>query len=176
MEPTQKSNKLISIIIGAVVIAVVAIIGFFGAKKPAVNTDKSTDKESTKDFDNDEDEGDDDDDIKGTQTAPAVTDPITTTYKDGVYTANGTYMSPGGPDSLDVTLTIKDGIVTASALKLYAGDDTSAKIMSMFEQNYTQYVVGQKLSTLNVGKVSKSSLTPIGFNDAVSKIRTQAKI
>lgn len=158
MEPTQKSNKLIGIIIGALVVAGLGLLSFFGMEK---------------------NEGMDDDDKlpeNAQQTSQATTDAPTTVYKDGTYTASGTYMSPGGADSLDVTLTIKDGIITNSSTVMHPGDDTSAKIMKMFEGSYQSYVVGKSLATLNIGKVSKSSLTPIGFNDAVAKIRVQAKI
>jgi hypothetical protein len=36
-------------------------------------------------------------------------------------------------------------------------------------------VVGKNIDEVNLGKVSGSSLTPIGFNNAIEDIRSQAK-
>ena len=96
-------------------------------------------------------------------------------YKNGTYTATGSYMSPGGYDQLGVTITVKNDVVTDTSVQLMAGDHTSSRYQQMFADNYKQYVVGQNLSGLNVGKVSRSSLTPEGFNDALNQIRSQAK-
>jgi hypothetical protein len=97
-------------------------------------------------------------------------------YKNGTYTAVGSYMSPGGLDKIGVTLTINNGLVTDSSVQLMPGDNTSAKYEQIFADNYKQYVIGQNIATLNVGKVSRSSLTPKGFNDALNNIRAQAKV
>ncbi len=37
-----------------------------------------------------------------------------TTFKDGTYTQEGIYISPGGEEKIGVKLTIKDGVVTHS--------------------------------------------------------------
>lgn len=97
-------------------------------------------------------------------------------YKNGTYTAIGSYMSPGGYDQIGVTLTIKNDLVTNSSVNLMPGDNTSARYQQTFADNYQQYVVGQNISGLNLGKISRSSLTPQGFNDALNQIRSQAKV
>ncbi|MEI6659961.1 MAG: hypothetical protein WCK91_00885 [bacterium] len=108
-----------------------------------------------------------------------VTTPVdtkkTSIYKDGTYTAVGSYMSPGGSDNLGVTLTLKSDIVTDVSLDLQAGDRTSERYQNIFAGSYKQYVIGKNISALNLGKISSSSLTPRGFNNAIADIRTQAK-
>lgn len=97
------------------------------------------------------------------------------TYKDGSYSATGTYMSPGGAEEVGVTLTLKNGIVTDSVFEAKASRPASVNMQNQFAAGYKQYVVGKKLADINVRKVSGSSLTPQGFNDAVAKIKVQAQ-
>lgn len=137
----------------------------------------------------DEEEGDDGDDDEGggapiapTKTPTVtITPPVDTTkkssvYKDGNYTATGTYMSPGGLDKIGVTLILKGDIVTSISLNLQPGDSTSEKYMNKFASGYQTYVLGKNIASVNLNVVSGSSLTPIGFNDALSKIKTQARV
>lgn len=128
---------------------------------------------------NGEDEGEggeDDYPVKAQVTPPIDTTKQTvSSYKDGTYSATGNYDSPGGPDSLKVTLTIKSGVVTSSSVVMYPGDRRSAKYMQMFESGYQAQVVGKNLGSIYLSYVSGSSLTPIGFNDALNKIKSQAK-
>ena len=105
----------------------------------------------------------------------AVTTPTASTYKDGTYSANGNYNSPGGPDSVSVTLTLKNDIVTSVDVTPNPGDRMSARYQDAFISGYKQYVIGKDISALSLSKVSGSSLTPIGFNDALTKIKAQAK-
>jgi len=96
-------------------------------------------------------------------------------YKNGTYTAVGSYMSPGGPEQIGITLTLKnDAIVDASA-KPMADLPTSVKYQTMFAEGLKAAVMGKSIDTVKLDKVSGSSLTPKGFNDAVSKIKVQAK-
>jgi hypothetical protein len=85
-------------------------------------------------------------------------------------------MSPGGKDDIDVTVTLKNNIITDTTAIAKPGDDVSKKYMKMFTDNYKTLVVGKNISQVKLDKVSGSSLTPIGFNDAIFQIRTQAKI
>ena len=103
--------------------------------------------------------------------------PVTTapTYKDGTYTADGNYLSPGGAESITVTLTLKDNIVTDATVISHATIANSIHYQGVFIANYKPLVIGKDISTLNLTKVSGSSLTPKGFNDAVAKIKVQAQ-
>ena len=98
----------------------------------------------------------------------------TSSYKDGTYTATGSYDSPAGTENVKVSVVLKGGIVTASTVTNEATDHTSSRYQNMFISGYAQYVNGKSIASLNVGKVSGSSLTPIGFNQAIAKIKTQA--
>lgn len=100
---------------------------------------------------------------------------VASAYTDGTYTAIGDYVSPGGPEQVEVTLTVKDGVVTDSVFKSLAERPASVQMQSNFAGGYKEYVVGKKLDEIEVGKVSGSSLTPKGFNDAVAKIKAEAK-
>ena len=114
-----------------------------------------------------------------TQTSSSSTTETDTTkktvYKDGTYTATGSYMSPGGAYKVEVTLVVKNDVVASADVVPMAGDRMSQRYQAMFIDGYKTFVVGKNLSGLNVGKVSGSSLTPKGFNDAVAQIRVQAK-
>lgn len=96
-------------------------------------------------------------------------------YKDGVYSAVGTYNSPGGIDNLGVSVTLKGGVIVDSAVTNQAGDNTSVRYQNMFISGYKQFVTGKNIDEVTIGKVSGSSLTGTGFNAALTKIKIQAK-
>lgn len=100
---------------------------------------------------------------------------VSSLYKDGAYTAIGSYMSPGGIDNIGVTVSIKSDVITDVSIDTRPGDEVSKKYMKVFSDNYKEYVIGKNIDTLKLDKVSKSSLTPKGFNDALAKIKSQAK-
>ncbi len=96
-------------------------------------------------------------------------------YKDGSYSATGSYGSPAGTESVKVTLALKNGIIESADVVGEANDHTSKRYQDMFISNYKQYVVGKNIDSVNLDKISGSSLTPVGFNNAVAKIRTEAQ-
>lgn len=96
-------------------------------------------------------------------------------YKDGTYEATGDYRSPGGQESVDVSLTVVNGVVTDSTVTASGNNRESKEYQSQFLANYKQYVVGKDLADLTLSRVSGSSLTPQGFNEAVDAIRSQAQ-
>ena len=132
----------------------------------------------------DDDEGDDEGDGSGSAPTTPVTVPPPATvpknyvalYKDGTYSANGTYNSPGGQDQIAVTLVLKNDIVTDATVTTVVADRTSQKYQDKFIAGFKQYVVGQNISSLKLTVVSGASLTPIGFNDALAKIKANAKV
>lgn len=103
----------------------------------------------------------------GTQTASA--------YKDGVYTVEGQYISPGGQEQIGVVLTLKDGVITDAVVTPKATRPISVKMQGAFSENYKPLVVGKNIDEVKLDVVSGSSLTPKGFNDAVTKVKEQAK-
>lgn len=108
-----------------------------------------------------------------TTTPPAI---ISTTgiYKDGTYSATGEYRAPSGAEEIGVSLTLKDDIITDVSVDPKATVPISKNMQNMFAQNYKTFVVGKNIAEVNVGKVSGSSLTPHGFNDAITKIKLEA--
>jgi uncharacterized protein with FMN-binding domain len=98
-----------------------------------------------------------------------------TTYKDGSYTAPGTYVSPGGSEHISVSLTLAKNIVTAVKVTTVKADPTATGYEQMFENGIAAVVVGKNINSLNVGTVAGSSLTSTGFNSALATIKADAK-
>ncbi len=97
-------------------------------------------------------------------------------YKDGTYSATGNYVSPNGPESVNVTLIIKNDIITSATFKGNGTNPTTMKMQALFSAGFSGYVVGKKLDEVSLTTVNGSSLTPKGFTDALSKIKLQARI
>lgn len=100
---------------------------------------------------------------------------VQNTYKDGTYTATGSYQSPAGAESIEISVTLKDNIVTATTFTPKATNEVSIKLQGMFAGGYNAMVVGKSLDEVKLDKVSGSSLTPKGWNDAIEKIKLEAK-
>lgn len=96
-------------------------------------------------------------------------------YKDGTYSAEGDYIVHVGPQHIMVKITLKNDRIVDSTVTQEAKFGISAHMQSVFIANYKQYVVGKDISSVHLGKISASSLTPNGFNDALIKIESQAK-
>ncbi|OGL62684.1 hypothetical protein A3C09_02805 [Candidatus Uhrbacteria bacterium RIFCSPHIGHO2_02_FULL_47_44] len=111
-----------------------------------------------------------------TPNTPAAT-PTTqkSSYKDGTYSATGNYVSPGGSESVLVTVVLKDDVVTDVMVSGNANNPTSKNWQARFISNIKAEVVGKKLDDIQLDVVSGSSLTPVGFMDALAKIKVQAK-
>jgi uncharacterized protein with FMN-binding domain len=109
-----------------------------------------------------------------TPTPPPVDVPKSV-YKDGTYSATGSYMSPGGYEQLGVSITIKSDIIFSASVTNMASDGRSSRYQDQFISGYQQYVVGQNIANVFLTKISGSSLTPSGFNDALAQIKSQAK-
>jgi uncharacterized protein with FMN-binding domain len=98
----------------------------------------------------------------------------TSALKDGTYTEDGQYQSPGGLSEVAVTVTLKDGTVTAVKVVPKAENATAQQYEAKFASGIASEVVGKKLTDLHVGAVAGSSLTAQGFAAAVSKIEQDA--
>lgn len=96
-------------------------------------------------------------------------------FHDGQYSATGSYNSPGGIEKLGVTITLSHDKVTVSALQLLGGAGLSHSFQSAFASAYSSQVVGRSIDTISLGAVSGSSLTSLGFNDALKQIQTEAR-
>ncbi len=99
----------------------------------------------------------------------------TSIYKDGVYTADGTYQSPAGEGRITVKVTLASDVVTAITVDGHATDPTAKAYQGDFDRGIAGKVVGKKIDALNVTNVSGSSLTSGGFDDALKKIEAAAR-
>ena len=96
-------------------------------------------------------------------------------YKDGIYSAVGDYISPGGAEKIGVTITLKGDIIEDAKAQSKAFRPNTIRYQGIFIENFRPLVIGKNLDEVKLDKVSASSLTPIGFNDALEKIKAQAK-
>ena len=96
------------------------------------------------------------------------------TYKDGTYTAEGTYQTPETVEKISVTLTLESNKVTAVEVTGDPQARETEQYQSEFIGGIKDEVVGKKLDDLSVDRVGGSSLTSGGFNAAVAEIRTEA--
>jgi uncharacterized protein with FMN-binding domain len=114
-------------------------------------------------------------------TSTPVTTTVTTTttstqeYKDGTYSATGSYLSPGGDEKIGVTLTLKDDLITNASVTPEPVSPEGKRYQTIFQSNFQPLVVGKNISDVKLTKVSGSSLTSQGFNEALATIETQAK-
>ena len=105
-------------------------------------------------------------------TETAATD---SAYKNGTYSVTGEYLTPGGQRTIDVELTLTDGAITEIEVTPKATDATSQRFQGEFAEGYKPMVIGKSIDEIELTKVSGSSLTPKGFEDALEKIKAEAK-
>lgn len=97
------------------------------------------------------------------------------TYSDGSYTAASSYSTPGGIEDITVKVTLQSGVITDSSVTNNANNSDSREYQDQFVSGYKQFVVGKAVSSLSLSRVSGSSLTSQGFNDALNQIKAQAQ-
>ncbi|MCU1517592.1 MAG: hypothetical protein JWQ75_2313 [Pseudarthrobacter sp.] len=96
-------------------------------------------------------------------------------YEDGTYSADGTYVSPNGTETVGVELTLAAGTVTAVNITQHPSNPNTRKFQGEFAGGIAAQVVGKSIDELNISKVAGSSLTSGGFNQAVEKIKAEAQ-
>lgn len=96
------------------------------------------------------------------------------TYKDGTYTADGSYQTPETVEEISVTLTLADGVVTDVEVTGDPKAPETERYQGEFIDGIADEVVGKPIDELKVSRVAGSSLTSGGFNDAVAAIKEQA--
>lgn len=105
-----------------------------------------------------------------------LTNTTNKTYKNGVYTEDGHYQSPGGAESITVKVTLRGGKIVDSEVTSRAELPNSKIFQGKFIGGYKEFVTGKNIDEVNLAHVSGSSLTPKGFNDAIEKIKADAKV
>jgi uncharacterized protein with FMN-binding domain len=110
-----------------------------------------------------------------TSDAPSTSGSSSVQYKNGTYTASGTYQTPQSVEKVTVSLTLSDDTVTS--VKVTGDPQTSETVhyQGEFVAGISSAVVGKKIEDLSVTRVGGSSLTSAGFNDALAKIEAEAK-
>jgi len=108
-------------------------------------------------------------------TSDSSTSSASSNYKDGTYTATSTYEVPHGDEEIEVNLTLSGGTITNVSVQNSEYDYDSARYQEDFAAEYKQYVVGKKIDGLQLNYIAGASDTTEGFNDALSKIASQAQ-
>ena len=107
----------------------------------------------------------------GTDDGTANTD---ASYTDGTYTADGSYQAPSGTESITVEVTLADDTISAITVTPHATDPTAKGHQAEFVGGIADQTVGKDIDTLNVTRVSGSSLTSGGFQQALEAIKSDA--
>ena len=108
------------------------------------------------------------------ETSSSTDDTSSAAVNDGDYDAEGSYSNPGGQSSVRVDLTLTDGKIADIKVTPEATNGTSRGFQQKFASGIADEVVGKSLDELDVSKVSGSSLTSQGFNQAIDQIKADA--
>lgn len=98
-------------------------------------------------------------------------------FTPGEYEATGSYTTPDGQtQKIEVEVTLAaDGTISELDADGQAEGGNSKQFQGKFESGIDAQVEGRKITELDVDKVSGSSLTSGGFNDAIDQIIGQAQ-
>lgn len=96
-------------------------------------------------------------------------------YKDGTYNATGDYRTPGGSESIEVRVTLAGGVITDAEVTQNATGGEAEEYQSQFVSGYKSQVVGKNIDEVSLSRVAGSSLTPLGFNNALDTIKSEAE-
>lgn len=107
----------------------------------------------------------------GTSSQPAAM----SAYKNGTYSATGEYVSPAGKETVNISITLANDVVTAATFKGNATNTGSVNNQKKFAAGFESMVVGKKINDIKLTVVNGSSLTPIGFMDALADVKVEAK-
>lgn len=150
---------------------VIALIGVVASAAIVINNANTKDTASETAHDH----SDHDHSTATTDSAASSESTDTSAYENGTYSATGTYLSPGGRQSIELTVTITDGVITSTSIKNNASDAESREHQELFSDNYKSLVVGKKVGDVSLSRISGSSLTSNGFNAALDKIKDDAR-
>jgi cytoskeletal protein RodZ len=167
----NSKKKLIATVLAVIVIAgVVVLADAFKSKAPASATTASqtTSQDVTANDSSSATSASDTSDSDTSTTSDA-------TYKDGSYSVTTEYYVPHGTESITVNLTLSSGTVTDVSIVNSENDHDSAEFQADFTVSYKSYVVGKKISGLQLSNVAGASDTTDGFNEALTKLEADAQ-
>lgn len=161
MDEPKDHRKALITFIAIAIIAVIVVAAVIASPKKKNTADSASTVSTTT--------------TSKTSSSTPSTSSSSSDFKNGTYVATGSYVSPGGNESITVHVTLQNGIITASSADSGAGDPEASEYQSMFIGGYKSLVVGKNIANVSLSRVSGSSLTSQGFNDAISQIENQAK-
>jgi len=159
--PESSSKRPMAVIGGVIAVAVLAVMGKLMWKAPSRQT--VTDGPS----------------VPSPEPLPSVSNvppPSGSAYKDGVFSADGSYQAPDGNQTIGVQVTLAGNGITDVVVTPQSQDGASARWQQTFADGVKAKVVGRRIDEVSLDSVSGSSLTPIGFNAAIERIKAQSKI
>lgn len=160
MEDQPASHKQEIITVVAIVLIAVVVVGAIVVAKKKTDSGSNTATTTSQ---------------QSTSAASSTSDSSSnTSYKDGEYTATGSYDSPGGTEKITINVTLKSGSITKTSATSGAIDPEGQEYQGQFITGYKQLVVGKNINSVSLSRVSGSSLTSQGFNDALKQIKQQA--
>ena len=98
-----------------------------------------------------------------------------TSYKDGSYSADGSYLVSDKQETIKLSLDISNNKITSASITPINVSHDSQFYINMFQQGFTSLVVGKNIDDVNLTVVNGASLTPNGFNEALNAIKLKAK-
>ena len=113
--------------------------------------------------------------LTGVLTGCATEAPVTDhSYTDGTFRAVGYYVSPGGPQAINVSVKLEDDVLTWVMVtpRAYLGEP--GQFQNKFARAVPDEVVGTDIDTISVSRVAGASLTSDAFNQALDEIKADA--
>jgi uncharacterized protein with FMN-binding domain len=171
----NSKKKLIATVVAVVVVAgVVVLADIFRSKDSTVDMTGTKDTSQTLGSNTSE---------SGTSAGSETTNDTGTSggttssgsLKDGTYSASASYFVPAGQESIKVNLTLSDGTISDVSVVNSESDHDSAEFQADFTNGYKAQVVGKKISGLQISSVAGASDTTDGFNEALTKIASEAQ-
>ncbi len=100
----------------------------------------------------------------------------TSVYADGAYTQSGTYTSPAGEETVTISITLADDVIASATFSGDATNPGSINNQAKFAAGYSDLVVGKNIDEVALTVVNGSSLTGIGFMEALEAIKDEARL
>lgn len=161
--PKQPNKAIIAVVVIALLAIIAAAVILLGKKEtPASTNSENAPSTASTDASN-----------QGvSQTAPSDS---ASAYKDGTYKASGSYRSPGGNETVELTVTLAGGVIMGTDLTTHASTRDAEDYQGRFKNGYKAQIVGKKIDDVSLSRVAGSSLTSGGFNQALEQIKDDAK-
>lgn len=162
MESSKSPNRALIAIVVVVLLAAAATAAVVLTNKPATDSASTSGQAS-------------DMPTSAPQSSDTGSTATSGTFKDGTYSATGSYQTPGGLESIGVKVTLSGGVVTDAQVTKQGQTGEAQEYQAEFVANFKPLVVGKKITDVSLNRVAGSSLTSAGFNDAINDIEKQAQ-